>query len=402
MNGSSLNTHEFRYRAARRDGSTELGMVAAPNRAAAVSRLAQRGLFPIELAEGSTLVAVRHQLNASEMAIGMRVLATLLGTGLPLARALAAAESLLSKRWQLGLAAVRAEVREGSGLARALGASSLGIPAVVLGIIQSGEAGSGLADSVHRAASLVESRAASIAALRSALAYPMLLAAAGCASLGIIVGLVLPRFANILASLGQTLPASTQAVIYLSAIARRSAVPLIASGILGAIVWRAWVSRGDNRVRWHELLLRVPLFGDYRLASASGRVNESLGALLASGTSLASALTSAAAAGGDGALEERVQRARAAVVQGESLGTAFGDQRAATPTAIRLIRAGEESGALTSMLAHAARLDRDRSELLLRRFVRVLEPSLIIAFGGIVALVATALLQAIYSVRPAT
>jgi type II secretory pathway component PulF len=32
--------------------------------------------------------------------------------------------------------------------------------------------------------------------------------------------------------------------------------------------------------------------------------------------------------------------------------------------------------------------------------VRLLEPAMIVAFGGIVALVAAALLQALYSVRP--
>ncbi len=53
------------------------------------------------------------------------------------------------------------------------------------------------------------------------------------------------------------------------------------------------------------------------------------------------------------------------------------------------------------MLAHAARIEDDRAEQRVRSLVRVLEPAMIIVFGGVVALVAAALLQAVYSVRPA-
>ena len=50
--------------------------------------------------------------------------------------------------------------------------------------------------------------------------------------------------------------------------------------------------------------------------------------------------------------------------------------------------------------ATAAMLERERSETMVKSAVRLLGPSLILVFGGLVALVAAALLQAIYSVRP--
>jgi len=72
-----------------------------------------------------------------------------------------------------------------------------------------------------------------------------------------------------------------------------------------------------------------------------------------------------------------------------------------TPTAVRLVQAGEETGRLAHMLAHAATLEREQAERKLHAAVRLLEPGMILVFGGIVAVVAAALLQAIYSVRPA-
>jgi general secretion pathway protein F len=54
------------------------------------------------------------------------------------------------------------------------------------------------------------------------------------------------------------------------------------------------------------------------------------------------------------------------------------------------------------MLAHAGRLERDAVLRRVRGAVRLIEPAMIVGFGGVVALVAAALLQALYSVRPGT
>jgi type II secretory pathway component PulF len=108
----------------------------------------------------------------------------------------------------------------------------------------------------------------------------------------------------------------------------------------------------------------------------------------------------AALASGDAELEARLLDARARVIGGQPLSLALETSRAATVTTIRLARAGEESGRLGSMLAHAARIEQKRVDTIVRTAVRMLEPILLLTFASIVALVAAALLQAIYSVRP--
>jgi general secretion pathway protein F len=97
-----------------------------------------------------------------------------------------------------------------------------------------------------------------------------------------------------------------------------------------------------------------------------------------------------------------VLEARTDVEHGGRLSDALAARDAATPVVHRLVRAGEESGRLATMLAHAARLERDRAARDVRNAVRLLEPLLIVGFGGLVALVAAALFQALYSVRPGT
>ena len=70
-----------------------------------------------------------------------------------------------------------------------------------------------------------------------------------------------------------------------------------------------------------------------------------------------------------------------------------------TPSATRLIGAGEAGGALSALLRHAAMLESERATVQTKSLMRVVEPALILLLGAIVSGVAVALLQAVYSVR---
>jgi type II secretory pathway component PulF len=164
---------------------------------------------------------------------------------------------------------------------------------------------------------------------------------------------------------------------------------------------RAWIATPKGAEHWSELLLNVPVAGGLRASAATARSCAALAALLKSGVPIAPALQHAAVAAGDAAIEARILAARAATVQGGRLSTALADQSAVTETAVRLVRAGEETGELATMLGHAARFERERTGALMRAAVRLLEPAMVVLFGGLIAFVAGALLQAVYSIRPA-
>ncbi len=400
---TSVNGGEsFRYRAARPDGTMELGELRAANRDGAISVLGERGLFPIEVAVRSRVSAGRARLSPSELALGLRVLASLLDAGLPITRALGAFEDLAPPAWRAGLAPLREQVREGQSLAAALSRSPLEIPPLIVGIIQAGEAGSGLAAAVRSAAELTEHAAALRTSIRAALTYPAILAVAGVASVAVLVEVVLPRFALILTDLGQTLPPTTRYVVESAALLRTAMLPAIgAFAVLGTLWWR-WTSSDAGRVRWHAYLLTLPGVGTVRRAAATSRACSAAAALLDSGVPIAVALRHAANATGDAAIAARLGAAREQVVRGQRISRALEAAEALTPTAVRLVGAGEETGRLAELLCHAARIERERAEGITRAAVRLLEPGLILMFGALVALVAAALLQAVYSVRPGT
>jgi general secretion pathway protein F len=66
---------------------------------------------------------------------------------------------------------------------------------------------------------------------------------------------------------------------------------------------------------------------------------------------------------------------------------------------VQLLGVGEETGALDAMATKAADRCEDDVQRRLKRLVGLVEPSLIILFGGLVGFVALAMLQAIYSIN---
>lgn len=390
----------FAFRAVAADGSVERGTVDAESAVEAREALVGRGLFVVAIESKGARRDRREALSAADLALGLRILANLLESGLPVARALHAFDDLAPRAWRAALPAIRQRVREGKSLASAMSEAPLQIPPLVIGIAQAGEAGSGIGPAVRRAAELTEATAELQSAVRSALAYPIVVAVAGVCAIGVLITVVLPRFAKILADLGQTLPPSTQLVLRGADLAHALLLP----GILGAAVlfavWRAWSNTPTGRVRWHALLLALPGIGTVRRKVATAQLAHSLAALLESGVAIGAAITHAARATGDAEIEARLLSSREAINSGQPLSQALDAARAVSTTTAKLVRAGEESGRLSAMLTHAAKIEQQGADQVVKMAVRMLEPILLLTFASVVALIAAALLQAIYSVRP--
>ena len=390
----------FAFTAVGPNGAVETGVVEAETREAAASLIGARGAFPVTVTRRSAALGAHARVGGQDLALGLRALATLLQSGIPLARALAILDDLAPPAWKSALPDLRHRVEQGQPLGVALEASSLPLPGHVIGILRAGEAGSGLAAAVEQAAQLLETRAATRAALRSALAYPAMLAVAGGASVTLLVTAVLPRFASLLTDYGQSLPLSTRVVLGLGTLAKVLALPTIAALAGAALLWRRWVQEPAGALRWDSMLLAAPVVGTVRRSAAAAGACSALAALLDAGVPLDTALPHAARATGDLAVEASLLSARKRIETGDRVSAALQAVGALTPTVVRLVRVGEETGQLGAMLAHAARIEAQHAQQLLQRAIRVIEPLLILAFGGIVMLVAAALLQAMYGLRP--
>ena len=392
-------TTSFQYRAACPDGRIVTGRVRAATGAQAAGQLLDRGLEALEVIEEPAEPS-RSSVPRRELAVVFRGLATLVGAGVPLERAILAAERLARGPLREALAEARAGLRDGRTLAQALEARGGIMPAIVLATLAAGERAGRLALTLEQVAAQLELEADLVSRLRHALAYPLLLLTGGIAALLVIGTVVVPRFATLLADAGQPLPPATRLLVAASTVLTHDWPLLLAGTVAVATALAAWLRRPDGRRFVHRALLQTPVAGPIRLGLASTRLARALSAALDAGMPLLPALGLAGAATGDVEVAARLSRARDRVAGGESLASALDAETVLSPLGLQLVALGEEGGRLGDMVRRAGEMASAEAERALATAVGVLEPALVVLLGGFVAFVAAALLQAVYGLRP--
>ena len=392
-------TGSFRYRAADAGGHVSGGFVDARGPAEAIRTLGERGLAAIEVAPAPRN-GVSRIASTEDLVTCFRSLAALVSAGLPLDKALGTAATLTPGRVGEGLERARGLLSEGSSLADALSGQAI-YPADLIGVLRAGERAGRLTETLVRVADHLERDAEIRARLRAALAYPAVLMAGGAASLLLIILVVIPRFARLLGDVGQQLPPAARLLMAASPHVGTWLQILILIAAAGAIALMTAQHHYPLRLRLHGVLLTLPLIGQVRFAVAGARFLRTLGTALEAGNSLRQALPLGREAALDTAIAERVRAASALVDEGRPLSWALAQHRALPLIGMQLLALGESTGQVEALARKAADLLDDQASRTLQQAVKLVEPLLIVLLGGAIAFVAGALLQAVYSLRPA-
>lgn len=411
----SAGSVRWRYQAADADGTAVRGEIEAESERDAVDALRRRSLWVIALepAQPSATPALRgdgamagdHVVGPSrwwhsretDLAVVVRAMSTLIGAGVPLYRALTyAARQAADPMLRASFAAVRDAVERGESLSAAVGEQSV-FPPVFGPLIGAGEASGTLSASLALLADDLERRDALRTKLRSALVYPSILGVASVLGVVVILLVVVPRFGALITDGGGTLPLSTRALIALStALTKGWWAALLAIFGGGALLERTLRNPSARRA-FDERRLRWPVFGAVERTRASAAYTGTLAVALRAGVSLLGSMALARAVVGNRYLANAMREAETRVRAGTSVSSALSGLL--PPLAERLLDAGETSGDLAGMAARAADAADAEWQRQISQSVTLIEPVMILGFGGIVGFVALALLQAIYGLN---
>lgn len=328
-----------------------------------------------------------------------RSLAALLAAGLPLTRALETTRDVAGGRLGVVFDEVLAEVRRGASLAQALGTHPEVFPPLYVGVVRAGERSGRLASITDRLAGELERQEELRQRIVSAAIYPLALAGLGAVSLLVLLFFVVPRFAGLLVDAGADLPWMTATLLATSEGLRAHWLYLVLGVVLVVGGAAGYLGSAPGRRALARVTLDVPVLGPVRRGLLAGRFARLLGVLLDGGAPLVAALDDTAASLADPVAEEEVRRIRADVRVGTPLHRTVAESDVFPAELARLVAVGEESGRLAEFLGRAADLFERRSVRAVERLVTLLEPAIIVLFGGIVAVVALALLQAVYGVN---
>ncbi len=403
-NGDATNTatKRYGYRAANASGAIEEGEIDASSEENAVDVLRRRSLWATEVWPKQRLRKIKRSRGTPNGTLSRdtRTLATLLASSVPLEQALNyVAMHSLAMDLRSAFSAVRTRVQNGVALSDALRAERA-FPPLFAALAATGEATGTLDASLSRLADHLERADELRDRLRAALLYPALLGIAAIAGVTVIMLVVIPRFSVLLQQAGGTLPLSTRMLMAVSNVFTTGWPVMLVLGVALALGWRQWIARAVNRRQFHAARLRWPLIGDYERAMGAARYTRTLALALPSGVDLLAAMRLARGTVENTALAELLENAEGAVRNGGALSASVAN--ALPPLAVQLLAAGEASGALAALSARAADALEAETQRELSKAVTLIEPILILGFGGLIGFVALGLLQAIYGINAST
>lgn len=397
---------QYSYKAVNDAGETLHGQMEAASVEEVIARLQDQGHTPLEArsadgaATGGTLAGMfkRGPFSGDQLALFTHQLATLLGAGQPLDRALTilldlpegeSAKKLIER--------VRDRVRGGTTLSAALDEEHGVFPRLYISLVRAGEAGGSLEDTLRRLADYLERAQALRGSITNALIYPAFLMVGVLGSLVLLLAYVVPQFVPIFQDMQVPIPWITAAVLALG--------NLLADwwwliGVLligGALVWRARLRDPAVRLAWHTRVLGLRVLGPLLLKIETARIARTLGTLLRNGVPLLGALTIARQVTGNLALDAALGAAHEQVKGGAGLSLALGQSKLFPRLALQMVQVGEEAGQLDGMLLKVADTFELESRRSIDRLLAALVPALTIVMTVLVGIIMAAILLPLLS-----
>lgn len=422
----------FKYRAVGQTGSIDSGVISAADLGSAQLQLRAKKLTPLSLSATADRDVASAARSAVEPAVvdpdqlsGMlerissaprakrskkRVerddvlrftgeLAILLKAGLPLDRAMRVQIDSAPDGAQRDLLNdLLEQLKGGKSLSAGLGKRPDIFSHFYINMVRSGEASGHLAEVLAELAAYLERAKTVRASVVSALIYPAILASVALLSVFLMLGYVVPEFEALFEDMGDSLPLLTQMIVALGDLVSRYG--LLLGLVMAATVWwlRRWLKSSAGRT-WLDLKsLTVPMVGAITLKYEVARFSRTMGTLLNNGVAMLRATEIAVGTVGNSLVQSSLTELPMVIKRGGRLSQAL-DHRVFSPVALQMVRVGEESGSLDTMLMELAQVYESEVEDEIKRALTLLEPALILGMGGIIAIIIMGILMGILSVN---
>ncbi|QCB98797.1 type II secretion system F family protein [Arthrobacter sp. PAMC25564] len=351
------------------------------------------GLSPVSIAEATAGTGLNREISIpgfvkgvklKDLAIMSRQLATMVGAGLSLLRALnIVAEQTESKPLARILTEVRDDVETGLSLSDSMQKHPVDFPPIMVNMVRAGEIGGFLDGALESIAGSFEADVKLRGTIKSALSYPMIVLVMTVFSVAAMLIFIVPVFQKMFSNLGGTLPLPTQMLVVLS----EQMVWLVPAAVLTGSVFAVWWGKNKNAVEVRRVVdplkLKLPVFGPLLTKLAVARFSRNFSAMIGSGVPILQALRIVGESSGNWVMESALNEVAESVRQGESIAGPLAKSPAFPAMVTQMIAVGEDAGALEQMLAKIADFYDAEVQATTEQLTALIEP-LMVAFLGIV------------------
>ncbi len=321
-------------------------------------------------------------------------------SGVPILDALAdLRDSTEQPRLREIIASVIESIEGGRTLSQAMGEYPKVFDAVFCSLIRAGESTGNLPDVLLNISESLKRDDELSAYSKRVIIYPAIVSSVIFAALGVSMVFVVPELAKLFQSFGRQLPLHTRIMIGVSNFVVRfwPAILLTIAGV--AISLKVAVgTHPEARFKFDEIKLRLPLVGPILRKIILARFAGTFAMMYSSGIAIIDAIRASEDIAGNAVLREGLHRVGNLISEGQNVSTAFQNTGLFPPLVVRMLRVGENTGALDSAMMNVNYFyNRDVRESIEK--VQAIVPSvLVIVLGGLLLIVIVSVLGPVYDV----
>lgn len=397
---------KFVFKAKNSQGKVREGMVESLNAESAATILERNNLVPISIVEEKEVPTIVKQVQKlwegvkqKELMVFFQQLSTLIGAHVPVVSALRTIEEQVANRYfRIVIKEMADDVEDGLQFSSAIEKHADVFSPLTVSMLRAGEVSGELQRAIDVVSQNIEKNYQLSAKIKGALYYPVFVITVALIIGFLVVTFILPRITVMIKDLHVPIPWYTAVLIWLGDFMSVYwwAVLLAIIAMVGGVLYYARTPIGKRE--WEQLLLKIPVVGELSRNIYITRFSENLAALLDGGIPVVRALTIASEVVGNNVYEKIILKAADEVKSGGTMSTVFLHSNEFPPIVSQMVRIGEETGSLATVLVSVAKFYNQEVETMTRSLTALIEPILIVFLGIGVGILVVGVLLPIYNI----
>ena len=393
----------FRYKAVEKSGRQALGGMEAVNEVDLELRLKRMGLDLITASEvdrQTSIVAGAARITRLDLINFCFDMEQMNRAGIPIIDGLRdLRDTLDNTRFREVLTGMAEDMDNGKTLSQCMAGQPETFDKVFVSLIKAGEQTGRVADIYKSLADSLKWQDELASQTKKLLIYPVMVLVVVTGVIVFLLTFLVPQVTTLLKTMNVALPIQTQILIGASQIVKGWWPLLLAMPVFG-IAGLALAVRRSARMAylWDYGKLRLPVIGPLLQKIILARFANFFALMYESGITVLDALKTSEEIAANRYIADGLSRAGQQISAGQTLTDAFRDLGMLPPMVIRMLRVGENTGALDTALRNVNYFyTRDVRESV-DKAMKMLEPTLTMGLGMVMAFIMWAVLSPVYDI----
>jgi len=294
------------------------------------------------------------------------------------------------------------DINSGHSLSKSMENFSFELGNLTIAMVKLGEKTGNLDESLYSLANMLEEIRENFVKFKKAMAYPRNVMIAMIIAFTVLISYVVPKFKAIFDNFKAELPLPTKILLALEHLFNNYGPLVIALLIISFIIIKYLINHYKHiKYAWHKILLKTYLIKNIIMYATLSRFTLVFSELVRAGIPIVEALDTSISMIDNLVLKRKLYSVRSSVEKGSSLNKGLKDTALFENMIIQMIRAGEESGTLDSMVSKVAAYFKMKFDAIIDGLSSAIEPIMLVLIAAMVTLLALGIFMPMWDMSQA-